>query len=310
MSEQEESKNRCPNCNFEFSDSYNYCPSCGQENLGKKIHMKHFLVDFMGGMFNFDTKVLITFRDIFIPGRIINNYNLGKRARYVTPVKLFLFVSFLFFLLLSLTSKSDRDNEPLVSTDGDEKSQIVFETSTSKNDTTASYMLEEIKNSPHPDKLIDKYIIIKYKNINWFNRNLYRNVVKLETGHIDQETLKNKIFSNFSYSMFLLMPLFALYLKLLYRRKKMHYSEHVIFSMYFHSLVFILLILDIILGLMHLNSEFVVFLVITAYMLLLLRKVYSQSWAKTFLKFLILSFTYSLSIFIVLLIGIALSVIV
>lgn len=40
--------------------------------------------------------------------------------------------------------------------------------------------------------------------------------------------------------MFLLLPLFALFLKLFYDRKKYYYADHAIFSLHFHSAVFLL----------------------------------------------------------------------
>ena len=46
---------------------------------------------------------------------------------------------------------------------------------------------------------------------------------------------------------FLLMPVFALLLKLLYVRSKSLYIKHLVFSFYFHSFVFfILLVIDLI----------------------------------------------------------------
>ena len=59
-----------------------------------------------------------------------------------------------------------------------------------------------------------------------------------------------------------------------------------------------------------LQIDFVFVLAILTYLLIMLKRVYGQRWLKTSLKFILLSFNYSLSIIIVLLIGVALSVIV
>ena len=59
-----------------------------------------------------------------------------------------------------------------------------------------------------------------------------------------------------------------------------------------------------------LQIDFVFILAILTYLLIMLKRVYGQRWAKTTLKFFLLSFNYSLSIAIVLIIGAALSIIV
>ncbi|MPN35417.1 hypothetical protein SDC9_182915 [bioreactor metagenome] len=171
-------------------------------------------------------------------------------------------------------------------------------------------MLNEIKASPHPDNLIEEFITYKYPNSNRFTKNFYRNIVKINTRHIDSEELLGKIYRNISYSMFLLMPLFALFLNMLYFRSRKHYSNHLVFSMYFHSLAFLILIVSMIFNWAGLRIDLFFILAILTYLLIMLKKVYGQRWAKTSLKFIILAFNYSLSILIVLALGVALSIIV
>jgi hypothetical protein len=44
--------------------------------------------------------------------------------------------------------------------------------------------------------------------------------------------------------MFVLLPLFALYISLFYNRKKYLYAQHIIFSLHFHSFIFIAFLLE------------------------------------------------------------------
>ncbi|MEA5005612.1 MAG: DUF3667 domain-containing protein [Rikenellaceae bacterium] len=304
----------CPNCEFRYPSSYNFCPNCGQDNLYKRRHIHNFLMDFLASMFNFDSKILTTFKDLFIPGRIVINFTSNKRARYVLPVKFFLFVSFLYFLLLSFNiGKRDKaDSRSVVIEDSIAYniSSADINTSITRKDTTEIRMLNEIKASPHPDNLIEEFITYKYPNSNRFTKNFYRNIVKINTRHIDSEELLGKIYRNISYSMFLLMPLFALFLNMLYFRSRKHYSNHLVFSMYFHSLAFLILIVSMIFNWAGLRIDLFFILAILTYLLIMLKKVYGQRWAKTSLKFIILAFNYSLSILIVLALGVALSIIV
>lgn len=314
MESTEKEETICPNCDFKYSSSYNYCPNCGQDNSFKRAHIHHFFMDFLASMFNFDSKVLTTFKDLFIPGRIVVNFTSNKRARYVFPVKFFLFVSFLYFLLLSFnvgeSNKSADRSVIFEDSIANEISTAGISTPRTGKDTTETRMLKEIKASPHPDNLIEKYIAYKYPDSNRFTKNFYRNIVKINTGHLDSNELLGKIQKNTSYSMFLLMPLFALFLKMLFFRSKRHYSDHLVFSMYFHSLAFILLIVSMVFEWVGLQIDFVFILAILTYLLIMLKRVYGQRWAKTTLKFFLLSFNYSLSIAIVLIIGAALSIIV
>ena len=299
----------CENCGFKLSETNKYCPNCGQKNTTHKIAFGHFFMEVLEGLFHFDSKILITIRDLFIPGRIIVNYNQNKRARYVPPIRFYIFTSVIFFTLLTISSGKDDKNK-------DKNKDIILninngsEIEVTENDTTGNFLLEQIKTSQHPDDLIDSFILIEYDNIKWYNRNFYRNLVKLRTGHFDKDEIIHKIYKNISYSLFLLMPIFALFMMLIYRKKKLFYSEHLIFSIYLHTLAFMLLIIQLLLGFLNIDIGFVFVLTILSYMLLLLRNVYGQSWPKTIRKFILIGFIYSILILIVLIAGVALSIIV
>ncbi|TDE48409.1 DUF3667 domain-containing protein [Flavobacterium sp. GT3P67] len=51
---------------------------------------------------HFDTKFLNTLKDLILkPGLVTKNYNSNKRARYVPPIKMYVFITFLFLLIVS-----------------------------------------------------------------------------------------------------------------------------------------------------------------------------------------------------------------
>lgn len=83
----------------------NYCPNCGQENNTHKIPVRHIVLETFEDFFHFDTKLWNTIKTTFArPGKITVDYLEGKRARYVPPVKFYIFISFIFFLLLGKLS--------------------------------------------------------------------------------------------------------------------------------------------------------------------------------------------------------------
>jgi Protein of unknown function (DUF3667) len=61
------------------------------------------LYEFVESITHFDTKVFTTMKEMASkPGLIVKNYNNNKRARYVPPARIYIFMSFIFFFLLSV----------------------------------------------------------------------------------------------------------------------------------------------------------------------------------------------------------------
>lgn len=97
--------NVCPNCGTILKPDFEFCPTCGQENHSLKIPIGHLVYEFVESIFHFDTKVWNTLKAIFThPGRLTNDFVAGKRARYVPPARLYVFVAFFFFLMLNKVS--------------------------------------------------------------------------------------------------------------------------------------------------------------------------------------------------------------
>lgn len=95
----------CLNCDTPLRPEDNYCPHCGQENNTHKIPVRHIVLETFEDFFHFDTKLWNTIKTTFArPGKITVDYLEGKRARYVPPVKFYIFISFIFFLLLGKLS--------------------------------------------------------------------------------------------------------------------------------------------------------------------------------------------------------------
>lgn len=90
----------CRNCDTPLEGAY--CHQCGQpahisRTLGEAVH------DFMHSVLHFDTKAWRTLPMIFVrPGTLTNQYIHGKRARYISPVALFLFTVFLMFFVFAI----------------------------------------------------------------------------------------------------------------------------------------------------------------------------------------------------------------
>jgi uncharacterized protein DUF3667 len=97
----------CSNCKTDIGDA-NYCPNCGQINSHKQISLKQILKDLLGDYFTFDNKFFQSLWPLVgKPGHLTNEYISGKRNTYILPLRLYIFTTFLFFLVLSLISAVD-----------------------------------------------------------------------------------------------------------------------------------------------------------------------------------------------------------
>ena len=98
---------RCPNCNNELTG--NFCSNCGQkrhELQDRKVST--FVRNFFEESFSFDSKFLKTLKYIlFRPGFLTYEYIQGRVASYVTPLKMYLFVSVVTFFVTSLINSDD-----------------------------------------------------------------------------------------------------------------------------------------------------------------------------------------------------------
>ena len=91
----------CPNCNTPLLHHENYCPTCGQQNHELKLPLGHLVYEVVENITHFDDKLWLTLKAIFTrPGQITVDFLAGKRVRYVPPVRLYVFVSVIFFFLV------------------------------------------------------------------------------------------------------------------------------------------------------------------------------------------------------------------
>jgi len=77
-----------------------YCTQCGQPNLELKEPFRGFISHSIGHYFHFDSKFFHTLIPLLTkPGQLTLDYLAGKRARYIHPFSLYIFVSIVYFLI-------------------------------------------------------------------------------------------------------------------------------------------------------------------------------------------------------------------
>ena len=225
----------CQNCGYK--DSGNFCSNCGQSFTELNRPLKDILAK-VGDIVNLDSRI---FRFIppflFKPGFLTREYLAGKRKKYISPFRLYLFLSLLFYFLAQATSKK-------ITEAGDDWLTITTDTINAiiRDDSLA---IELLKNDSIFMADID--FTASAKSVRKAKRRK-----RLREGAIDALINKNIFLHNFyqtiSYVLFLLMPVFALLLKMLYIRRRVYYIEHLMFSINMHSFMLLVFSMMIILS--------------------------------------------------------------
>src|SRR5271154_3713846 len=92
-------ENDCLNCGTILEG--HYCHNCGQENLQIRESFGHMMNHAISDYFHFDHQFFHTLKPLlFKPGFLTNEYMAGRRTQYLHPVKMYIFISIVYFLLL------------------------------------------------------------------------------------------------------------------------------------------------------------------------------------------------------------------
>ena len=141
----------------------------------------------------------------------------------------------------------------------------------------------------------------------WFERRTIRLKENAELVKEKPDELVRLVLSAAPGALFLLVPLFALCLKLLYVRSGRGYLEHLVIALYSHAMLLVALLFTFLLVGLQSWSAAPTWLSTTAsvasalglsiamplYLLWMQKRVYAQGWGKTLLKFTLLGSVYS-----------------
>lgn len=93
----------CENCGEPLAGPY--CAKCGQHAIDYRRSLWRVLIDAADSFLNWDTKFLATILVLLgRPWKLTNDFNAGRRARYVHPLRLYLLASIAFFLMTKLVN--------------------------------------------------------------------------------------------------------------------------------------------------------------------------------------------------------------
>jgi hypothetical protein len=314
----ERKEKNCLNCGTVVIGKY--CHICGQENIEPKETVWHLLSHFFSGITHFDGKVFTSMKDLVLkPGFLSKEYVRGKRASYLNPIRMYLFTSFVFFLVFFSIYKVD-ENSVNIEIDKNNINEIdsvkLRELSSKINngkpltkeeigkkfDSTGISFMSDMSKKYTSKKEYDSLQKAGVEKHNWFKRMIiYKGFELNEKYHNNGRLAIVNLVSNVQHSipqmLFVLLPLFALFLKFLFiRHKDFYYTDHAIFTIHFYIFIFIEMLL--IFGISKIHSiagiswlqyfNILLVFVLFFYLYKSMRNFYSQSRIKTIIKYLLL----------------------
>lgn len=327
-----------------------FCQVCGQENIEPKETLWGLVSHFFQDITHFDGKFFSTGKLLIRrPGFLPKEYISGRRARYLHPIRMYVFSSALFFLIFySLFNVKNwnpggSDKKPdRVESLKKAKIDALDNAKTAEDSAVVEQTFAMIGSLPVPVtiKVDDSDSTVQVRdrdedNVNlfsfrksflnaydsraeydsvqaalpaderdgWLQRQLeYRDIeFKKRYGDDDKSLYKDvidKFIHTFPYLLFISLPLYALFLKLLYiRRKQFFFADHALWLIYLYIFTFLWLL--IFFALREMENRFDagwVGFIMFAFMLYgiwyaykAMRVFYGQGRWKTILKFLLLN---------------------
>src|ERR1700677_3903986 len=102
----ERKEKNCLNCQATLYGRY--CHVCGQENMEPKETVWHLVQNLFNDITHFDGKFFATVKYLLRkPGVLSSEYRAGRRASYLHPIRMYVFTSAFFFIILYSISKPE-----------------------------------------------------------------------------------------------------------------------------------------------------------------------------------------------------------
>ena len=296
----------------------------------------HFFYDIT----HFDGSFFVTMKDLlFKPGFLSREYMLGRRKKYLHPIRMYVFTSAVFFLVffsmfyvsekdVSLTNHQSKLAEGFTAV-----KEEAFKNAKTKEDSAdiiKGFELlgyKDVAENQKPDTIDEDDDPEKGFNFNFRGDATYKTLKEYDSVQNtlpknkrdkgltkvfsrksaelnekykgDQQKIGvevvNKFIHSIPYLLFVSLPLYALFLKLLYirHRKEYYFADHAVFLIHLYIFTFLLLLVYFGLDKLEDKTHWKVIGIVEAILLLTgvfyavkaIKNFYKQGWGKTILKF-------------------------
>ena len=264
----------CLNCNYVVAERF--CPNCGQENIETRKTFHHLFLHFFEDLTHYENAFWKTIKNLILkPSSLTREYLSGKRMSYLAPVRLYIFISFITFFLITVFPNGEDDFVKI--NNGKSKKELKEKDSNKKLSTeelkiialkekgilsqkesdSLQKFIKESKTKEtvgndfvafgyHSVKQMDSIRAINPNEINdfvyWINKKAFA-VFHNNTKEQIIEKAKESAMHNLPKVLIIYMPLFAFFLWLFHNKKRWFYFDHGIFTLHYFSFLLIIMLL-------------------------------------------------------------------
>ena len=277
----------CANCGTPAGDAY--CPHCGQEQHDLHRSVRSIFGEALDSLAGWDGKIPATLWQLVRhPGVLTTEFLAGRRARYLRPLRLYLTLSLVYFLVLSMdwgaTGRSlnltfeeppgrPADATALRDSLAEARSDSIGDARSDSLPAARAARRNRRQTAP-PDTTT-----LGGRMEHAFEQRVER-LRRLPKAQRNR-AFTSAFFGQMPNMVFALVPLFALLLRVAYPKAPLFYAEHLVHALHLHAFAMLaLLVVHVTPGLW----SVVPFLALPAYVWVALRRVYGGSRRRTTVK--------------------------
>jgi hypothetical protein len=204
--------NPCLNCGTNIQ--LEFCPECGQREIDADPTLKEFLHELAEEFLRWDGKLITTFRMLLTkPGELTLEYLAGRRVRYISPLRLYLSCSVLYFFLSAFVPEA--------------RLRIVTTVSGTRDGVAVSTQ-DTVRVLSELDSMAAGKSVVKSA---WGRH--FKSAMR------DTSQLSRRVLGGIPKAMFVLLPTFAALLALAFRDRRRRYPQHLTFALHVHAVLFL-----------------------------------------------------------------------
>jgi len=271
----------CLNCGTRLAGAF--CAACGQRDRPPYPSVRELAVDAVSEFSGWDGRLATTLRALIRhPGILTHEFLEGRRARYISPLRLYLTASLVYFLIAAAAPNSTlrsgnvtfggisfgvRPPRPRAQSSApDRVAKAASQAIESQQALTAEERETALRDIARAPKVIQPL---------------------LRRGVEDPGGLRRGLIETMPKMLFALLPVFAGIVALFYRGRK--YPEHLYFAIHLHAFVFLALAVTELLKFTRMPAiigigSIAAVILVPVYATLAFRRVYGGSLARTIAK--------------------------
>lgn len=297
----------CPNCGA--LKQGRFCAVCGQNDRDYLQSLFPVLSHILAETFEADSRVWRTLGGLFFrPGFLSLEFSRNRRARYLSPFRLYLFTSLLFFLVLSLLTVDGpkQDDGPGLVEVGAGAEDKEVEANLEAIEALKRALGEERAGKideilARPESSVPRMLLVVSGE--WLAGgdegldgpfDLFVAGQLVDVVHAPWLVVRDRFVGYLPVAMFFVLPLYALMLKVVFIRRHRFYAEHLVFSMHIHTFAFVVFGIGLVTPSNWPFVDGVLLLALTAYYFMALKRFYATGVFVAIASFLFLAWLYSL----------------